>query len=58
MTRLQYAMLMFTQVVILGKVSPVNESGMWEAVTAAWFIAMVINLVAQLIDYGKNNKSN
>ena len=51
-------MLMFTQVVILGKVSPVNESGMWEAVTAAWFIAMVINLVAQLIDYGKNNKSN
>lgn len=56
MTRLQYAMLMFTQVVIIGRVSPASESGMWEVVMAAWFIVMIINLVAQLIDYGKNSR--
>lgn len=56
MKRSQYAMLMFTLVLILGRVSPEVERGMWDIVAGAWFIVMIINLVGQLIDYGKGKK--
>ncbi len=56
MTRFQYAMLMFTLVLILGRVSPEVEQGVWDIVTAAWFLVMIINLIQQLIHGEKNNK--
>ncbi len=53
MSKFQYAMLMFTLVLILLKVSPVAEQQVWWIVTGAWFMAMVISLTSQLIEYGK-----
>ena len=51
-------MIMFTLVLILGRVSPETEQGLWELVAGAWFIGMIISLVSELITYGKNKKGD
>lgn len=56
MSRFQYAMLMFTMVLILLRVSPIGEQPIWWIVAGAWFMAMVISLTTQLIEYGKKHK--
>ena len=59
MSKFQYAMLMFTLVLILLKVSPISEQPIWWIVIGGWFMAMVISLTTQLIEYGKkHNKEN
>jgi hypothetical protein len=58
MTRFQYAMIMFTLVLILGKISPESEKAVWELVGGAWFVVMIINLVTQLIQHGKESKND
>lgn len=58
MTRFQYAMIMFTLVLILGKLSPDAEKAVWELVGGAWFMVMIINLVQQLIEHEKENKDD
>lgn len=52
-------MIMFTLVLILTKLSSdQGESAVWQVVSAAWFMVMIINLVSQLIEYGKTKKDN
>lgn len=59
MSRFQYAMIMFTLVLILTKLSSdPGESAVWQVVSAAWFMVMIINLVSQLIEYGKTKKDS
>lgn len=41
-------MIMFTLVLILGKVSPIDERLLWQTTAAAWFVAMIISLIATL----------
>ena len=57
-TGFRYAMIMFTLVLILGRVSPATEQGLWQLVAGAWFIGMIISLVSELIEYGKRKKEN
>jgi hypothetical protein len=58
MSGFQYAMVMFTLVLILIKVSPPTEHAVWWIVEGMWFMAMVISLTKQLIEYGKKNNKN
>lgn len=58
MNGFRYAMTMFTLVLILGRVSPATEQGLWQLVAGAWFIGMIISLVSELITYGKSKKSD
>lgn len=57
-TGFRYAMIMFTLVLILGRVSPEAEQGLWQLVVGAWFIGMIISLISELIEYGKRKKEN
>lgn len=52
MTRFQYAMMMFTLVLILMKVSPIDEQLLWQTTAAAWFVAMIISLISTLTQHG------
>lgn len=52
-------MIMFTLVLILTKLSTdPGESAVWQVVSAAWFVVMIINLVTQLIQHGKDKKDD
>lgn len=54
----QYTMIMLTLVLILGKVSAIDQRAIWDLVAGAWFMAMIISIVRELQRYGKKQEAD